>query len=89
MQRSVAACLASILEIDVGEVPVPDEQHPELWTVWRNWLGQRALGLVPVAEPAGFNWAGPWLALLRAADGEGMLGAVAFGAPPGLAGHPR
>ena len=88
MQRSVASCLASILEVDVVEVPVPDEQHPEPWTVWRNWLAQRALGLVPVAEPVGFNWPGPWLALLRAADGEGMVGAVAFGAPPGLAWHP-
>ena len=88
MQRSVAACLASILEIDVVEVPVPDAQHPEPWTVWRNWLAQRALGLVPVAEPAGFNWPGPWLALLRAADREGRIGAVAFGAPPGLAWHP-
>ena len=88
MQRSVAACLASMLEVDVVEVPVPDEQHPEPWTVWRNWLAQRALGLVPVAEPVGFNWPGPWLALLRAADGEGMVGAVAFGAPPGLAWHP-
>jgi hypothetical protein len=33
MQRSVAACLASILELDVGEVPLPDEGHPEPWTV--------------------------------------------------------
>jgi MOSC domain-containing protein YiiM len=88
MQRSVAACLASILEIDVAEVPVPDEEHPEPWTVWRNWLSQRAVGLVPIVEPAGFNWPGPWLALLRAADGDGQVGAVAFGAPPGLAWHP-
>lgn len=88
MQRSVAACLASIVEIDVAQVPVPDEQHPEPWTVWRNWLAQRALGLVPVAEPAGFNWPGPWLALLRAADGDGQVCAVAFGAPPGVAWHP-
>jgi MOSC domain-containing protein YiiM len=88
MQRSVAACLASILELDVGEVPLPDEHHPAPWTVWRNWLAQRALGLVPLAEPAGFDWPGPWLALLRAADGNGLVGAVAFGAPPGLAWHP-
>jgi hypothetical protein len=86
MQRSVAACLASILEIDVGEVPVPDEQHPEPWTVWRNWLAQRGLGLAPISEPASFNWPGPWLALLRA--GEGRVGAVAFGSPPGLAWKP-
>ena len=88
MQRSVAACLAAILELDVTDVPVPDEQHPEPWTVWRNWLAQRGLGLVPVVEPASFNWPGPWLALLRAADQSGQIGAVAFGAPPGLAWHP-
>lgn len=88
MQGSVAACLASILENDVADVPVPEEHHPEPWTVWRNWLAQRALGLVPVADPARFDWPGPWLALLRAAAGEGRIGAVAFGAPPGLAWHP-
>ncbi len=86
LQRSVAACLASILEIDVAEVPVPDEGNPEPWTVWRNWLAQRGLGLVPISEPSGFNWPGPWLAVLR--DGEERVGAVAFGAPPGLAWHP-
>src|SRR3954447_6118412 len=88
LQRSVAACLASILELDAGEVPVPDETHPEPWTVWRNWLAQRGLGLVPSAEPATFNWAGPWLAVLRGADGNGSVGAVAFGAPPGIAWSP-
>jgi MOSC domain-containing protein YiiM len=88
MQRSVAACLASILELDVAEVPVPDAGHPQPWTVWRNWLGQRALGLVPIADPASFNWPGPWLAILRATDGQGRIGAVAFGAPPGLAWSP-
>jgi hypothetical protein len=88
LPRSVAACLAAILEIDVAEVPLPDERHPEPFTVWRNWLAQRALGLVPIADPAAFSWPGPWLALVRAADGDGHVGAVAFGAPPGLAWHP-
>ena len=88
LQDSVVAVIASILEIGVDQVPLPGAQHPEPFTVWRNWLAQRGLGLVPVAEPAGFNWPGPWLALLRAADGDGHAGAVAFGAPPGLAWHP-
>jgi hypothetical protein len=87
MQRSVAACLAAILELEIEAVPVPDEGHPEPWTVWRNWLAQRGLGLVPIAAPASFSWPGPWLATLRAADG-GYVGAVAFGAPPGLAWSP-
>jgi MOSC domain-containing protein YiiM len=88
MSRSVAACLASILEIDVAEVPVPEAEHPEPLTVWRNWLAQRGLGLVPISEAATFNWPGPWLALLRADDGDGHIGAVAFGAPPGVAWSP-
>lgn len=88
LQRSVAACLAAILELDIADVPVPHEQHPEPWTVWRNWLAQRALGLVPINGPAAFNWPGPWLALLRAADGSGQVAAVAFGSPPGIAWHP-
>jgi hypothetical protein len=88
LQRSVAACLASILEVDVADVPLPDAEHPQPWTVWRNWLAQRGLGLVPISEPAGFNWPGPWLALLRAAEGDGRIGAVAFGAPPGLVWKP-
>ena len=88
MQRSVAACLASILELDVAEVPLPAEGHPQPFTVWRQWLGLRGLGLVPIADPASFDWPGPWLAMVRAADGDGELGAVAFGAPPGLAWSP-
>jgi MOSC domain-containing protein YiiM len=88
LPRSVAACLAAILEIDVAEVPVPAADHPEPWIVWRNWLAQRGLGLVPIAEPQRFDWPGPWLAVLRAADGDGQVAAVAFGAPPGVAWHP-
>ena len=45
-------------------------------------------GSCPIADPASFDWPGPWLAVLRAADGEGCVGAVAFGAPPGIAWSP-
>jgi MOSC domain-containing protein YiiM len=88
LNRSVTACLASILELDVGSVPLPPAGHPEPWTVWRNWLGQRGLGLVPVAEPVNFSWPGPWIAVLPAADSGEELAAVAFGAPPGVAWSP-
>src|SRR4051812_49656737 len=77
MQRSVAACLAAILELDPAEVPIPDERHPEPWTVWGQWLALRGLGLVPIDAPAGFSWPGPWLAVLKA--GDGAVGAVAVG----------
>jgi MOSC domain-containing protein YiiM len=88
LHRSVVACLASILELDPADVPSPPPGHPQPWTVWRNWLAQRGLGLVPVAEPSTFAWPGPWLALLRCDQDVGRVAAVAFGAPPGLAWNP-
>ena len=88
LQRSVAAALATILEIDVAAVPLPAADHPRPWTVWRQWLAGCGLGLVVVPEPASFNWPGPWLALLHADDAGGHVAAVAFGSPPGLAWQP-
>jgi MOSC domain-containing protein YiiM len=88
LTRSVAACLASILEVDPVVVPTPPAEHPEPWTVWRNWLGERGMGLVPVSDPSRFEWPGPWLALLRSDTDGGQVGAVAFGSPPGLAWNP-
>ncbi len=88
LTRSVAAVLASILELDTAEVPAPPADHAQPWTVWRNWLGGRGLGLVPVQEPTTFGWPGPWLALLRADAAGGQVAAVAFGVPPDLVLHP-
>jgi len=83
VNASVAASLASILELGFSDVPLPPDDHPAPWTVWRNWLAQRGLGFVPIASPTRFDWPGPWLAVLRSG-----VGAVAFGAPPGLAWQP-
>ena len=82
LQRSVAAVLAAILELELADVPLPPADHPQPWTVWRNWLAGRGLGLVPVLAPADFNWPGPWLALLRAdeAGGAGRRGRVRIAA---------
>ena len=74
---TIASCLAVILERD--DVPVPAPDHPEPWTVWRNWLSTLGVGPVPIRDPTRFSWPGPWLAVL----GDGTA-AVAFGSPPGL-----
>ncbi len=83
---SAVACLATILELSAAEVPAPPADHPQPWTVWRNWLAERGLGLVPIADPAGFSWAGPWLAVLRGE--ERRVCAVAYGPPSTIAWHP-
>jgi MOSC domain-containing protein YiiM len=85
LARSLAACLAAILELEVGDVPVPEDGDP--WTAWRGWLATRGLGLVPVPEPRTFAWPGPWIALL-AEHGEEPVAALAFVAPPGIAWRP-
>jgi MOSC domain-containing protein len=82
LERSVAACLAAILEVDVAAVPVPaDGGDP--WVPWRGWLATRGLGLIPVPEPGTFSWPGPWVAVL-----ESDVAALAFGAPPGIVWRP-
>ena len=73
---AIAECLERIA--GVADVPVPPADHPEPWTVWRVWLAERRLGLVPIAGPQEFAWPGPWLALLR-----GDRVAIAYGSPPG------
>jgi hypothetical protein len=81
LSRSGAACLATILELSVDEVPCPGNGDP--WAEWHAWLAGRGLGLVPIADPLDFNWPGPWMAVLR-----DSVAVVAFGAPPGLAHAP-
>jgi MOSC domain-containing protein YiiM len=78
LSRSVAACLAAILELETDEVPAPPADHPEPWTAWRTWLATRGLGLVPIERPREFAWPGAWIALL-----SGDRAAVAYGSPPG------
>ncbi|HEY5197688.1 MAG TPA: MOSC domain-containing protein [Solirubrobacteraceae bacterium] len=88
LSRSVSACIACILELEVSDVPTPPAGHPEPWTVWSNWLGGRGLGLVPVSDPRSFGWPGPWIALLRSGGDGGLVAGVAYGSPPDLAWKP-
>lgn len=81
----IAEALARILQLDPATVPPCPAAHPDPAAHWRGWLGERGLGLVPIAGPAAFSWGGPWLAILPADDPAAPpRAAVAFGAPAGL-----
>jgi MOSC domain len=67
---SLRECVAHVLGAEAAGLP-DDEQ------ALREWLAQRGLGLVPVADPAAFSWPGPFLA-----QGEREW-TVLFGVPPG------
>jgi hypothetical protein len=88
--RSFAACLASVTETPVGDLPLPDHDLAEALGRWRSWLAGHDAGLVPIADPDRFQWAGWWIAIVRqerttAPDIDPTEVAVlAFGTPPGI-----
>jgi len=67
-------CLGEIL----GELP-PEPDFLAL-RFYKQWLAERNLGIVPIAEPASFEWPGRWLARVRTDEEHAV---VMFGAPSG------
>lgn len=83
--RGFAACLASVTEVAVHELP-PAGTLAGALGVWRTWLAERGFGLVPIADPTRFQWAGWWIATVEE-TGEGAareVAVLAFGTPPGV-----
>lgn len=78
-----AACLASVVELPVAEVPLPRGDLHQALGAWRTWLAGRDSGLVPIAAPTRFQWPGWWIAVV---DGMGRtpVAVVVFGTPPGV-----
>jgi MOSC domain-containing protein YiiM len=78
-EPSFRACLAGALGIPIDDLPLP-EFDPNVF--WRHWLAARNLGLVPIADPAVFEWPGFWIAASTGADDE-RDAVLMFGAPSG------
>lgn len=76
-RSTTAACIATLLGVPAAEVPLGEDEC-------RAWLAGRDLGLVPVGDPRGFAWAGPWIAWRPSRDGDGMRAVVMFGIPSGV-----
>jgi MOSC domain len=74
-ETELRACLGEVLG---EEPPVPDT---EALLFFKQWLAERNLGLVPIAEPAAFEWPGHWLARVRTTEGDHAV--LMFGAPSG------
>jgi MOSC domain-containing protein len=74
-ETELHACLGEVLG---EEPPVPDT---EALLFFKQWLAERNLGLVPIAEPAAFEWPGHWLARVRTTEGDHAV--LMFGAPSG------
>jgi MOSC domain-containing protein YiiM len=84
---TLAACVATILELPFDAVPqaLADEDAAG-WRIMR-WLGGRGLGLVPVDDAASFSWAGPWIGWARTPSGE-RRAVVMYGVPSAVVWDP-
>ena len=91
--RSFAACLASVTETPLTDVPQPGADLRGAIAHWRSWLASRGAGLVPIAQPARFNWPGYWLAVLGgpapAGATEDGTAVLMFGTPSGVVLSPQ
>ncbi|MBM7808012.1 hypothetical protein JOD57_003849 [Geodermatophilus bullaregiensis] len=88
--RGFAACLASVTEVPVTDLPRPDEELAHALGAWRTWLAEHGSGLVPIADPVRFQWAGWWIAVVEDPAGPGAdVAVLAFGTPPGVVLSPQ
>lgn len=68
-------CLGVVLGLS------PPSPEYEALSFLKQWLAERNLGLVPIANASAFDWPGHWLARVRSADGDHAV--VMFGSPSG------
>ena len=87
---SFRACLSSVLEISLGEVPQPEENLRAAVAQWRTWLAGRGVGLVPIANASRFQWPGYWIAVLAGTpDSNEQTAVLMFGSPSGAVLSPQ
>lgn len=69
------------LELILGTRPPDSGPGSEPLPITRQWLAERNLGLVPVADASGFDWPGHWIARVRTDGCDHAV--VMFGSPSG------
>jgi MOSC domain-containing protein YiiM len=87
---SFRACLSSVLEIPLGEVPQHEENLRAAVGQWRTWLAGRGVGLVPIANASRFQWPGYWIAVLAGTrESAEQTAVLMFGSPSGVVLSPQ
>jgi MOSC domain-containing protein YiiM len=78
LANELRACLSEMLRAPVPEAGETDDPV----RFFKQWLAERNLGFVPIADAAAFDWPGQWIAVFRERQGKHAL--VMFGSPSGV-----
>lgn len=96
LARGLAACLASVTEVPLADLPdLGDAPSTHVLGAYRSWLAGRGSGLVPIHDPRCFQWAGWWFAVVDGSDSlvadgpQRQVAVLAFGTPPGVVLSPQ
>ena len=96
LTRGLAACLSSVTEVPLADLPdLGEAPAAHLLGAYKSWLAGRGSGLVPIQDPRSFQWAGWWFAVVDGstsplADGpQRQVAVLAFGTPPGVVHSPQ
>lgn len=86
---AVTGFVARLLGRPPADLPPAEAAGDEWLAVLRLWLAREGCGLVPVANPGGFSWAGHWIGIVDhpAASGE-VAGVLLFGTPSAVVDSP-
>lgn len=87
LELSFVACVASILELSLDEVPEP-APGPDMVRRSRAWFAGLGLGAVPVDDPGSFSWDGPWLGRVGLRESAERRYVVMCGSPSVVAYDP-
>jgi len=85
----VTGFVADLTGLPVHELPSTEESRNDWLAVLRLWLARLDCGLVPVAEPETFSWAGHWIGIVDApGEDDHSTAVLLFGTPSAVIASP-
>jgi hypothetical protein len=89
LEATFTGFIAALIGHGVEDLPVPAESGSEWREVLDLWLAQHNFGLVPVAHPDTFNWAGHWIGIVVSPEeGADAVAVLLFGTPSAVIASP-
>ena len=85
---TVSSFVAGLMGRTRAELPDAAASGTEWLAVLRQWLAEHGSGLVAIAKPQEFSWAGHWIGIVDAADGPDPVAVLLFGTPSAVIASP-